>query len=150
VQKKFIIKDEDIILPTINKSGKKTEIKFASNKDALSNPLGKNNPLDRKIMTDIIRHLSSKKLTITYKYEEWCKIAMAISNTFTYEIGLNYFLKLSSLDPEKYDDKVCVNFLINCYETRKGNVNFSSIVYLANQKGYQTKYQRNGVPKVED
>ena len=74
---------------------------------------------------------------------------MAISNTFTYDIGLNYFLKLSKLDDTKYNEIVCTNFLINCYETRKGNVNFSSIIYLANQKGYQTKHQKNGVPKEE-
>mgnify|MGYP000848936914 CR=1 FL=1 len=74
---------------------------------------------------------------------------MAIANTFTYEIGLNYFLQLSSLDSDKYNKVTATNFLVNCYETRKGIVNFSSIVYLANQKGYKIKYQKNGVPKTD-
>jgi hypothetical protein len=100
-------------------------------------------------MTDIIRHLTNKNKTITYSYEEWCKVAMAIANTFTYEIGLNYFLKLSKLDTDKFNEISCTNFLNNCYETRKGKLNFRSIIYLANQKGYQTKNQKNGVPKVE-
>ena len=147
--KKFSIVNEDIIVTSKQENDKSLILKFSSNKDALYNHLGKNNPADRKIMTDIIRNLTNKKQTITNSYEEWCKVAMAISNTFTYDIGLNYFLKLSKLDDTKYNEIVCTNFLINCYETRKGNVNFSSIIYLANQKGYQTKHQKNGVPKEE-
>ena len=101
-------------------------------------------------MTDIIRFLSNKNLSITNKYEEWCKVGMAISNSFTYDIGIKYFLKLSMLDNEKFNEVTCTNFLNNCYETRKGNVNFNSIVYLANLKGYKTKKQKKGVPKAED
>lgn len=141
---------QDEIIDTVKSQVKKNvKINFVSNLDSLYNPLGKNNQCNRKIMTDIIRCLKNKKLSITYKYEEWCRVAMAVSNSFTYEIGLKYFLKLSSLDIDKYNEIVCTNFLINCYETRKGNVNFSSIIYLANLKGYKTKYQRKGVPKAE-
>jgi hypothetical protein len=147
--KPFTIQNEDVFLTTIKVGVKTTKLKFTSNGDIFNNPLGKNSPLNRKIMTDIIRHLTNKKLSITYSYEEWCKVAMAIANSFTYEIGLKYFLKLSSLDTDKYNEVNSANFLNNCYETRKGSVNFSSIVYLANQKGYKTRNQKNGVPKVE-
>lgn len=147
--KKFIIENADIIVTSKTENNKSLILKFSSNKDALYNHSGKNNSIDRKIMTDIIRYLTNKKQTITNSYQDWCKVAMAISNTFTYEIGLNYFLKLSKLDTTKYNEILCTNFLLNCFETRKGNVNFSSIIYLANQKGYQTKHQKNGVPKEE-
>lgn len=146
---KFNVNAEDIIYSTKKLIKKKIKLNFATSRDALYNPLEKNNQFDRKILTDIIRYLNSKNHSITNNYEEWCKVAMAISNAFTYDIGLKYFLKLSSLDTDKFNDISCTNFLINCYETRKGNVKFSSIVYLANQKGYKTKYQKNGVPKVE-
>lgn len=147
---KFIISDEDIVVTVKSKTKDKITIAFASNRDALYNPSERNNQFDRKIMTDIIRFLSNKNLSITNKYEEWCKVGMAISNSFTYDIGIKYFLKLSMLDNEKFNEVTCTNFLNNCYETRKGNVNFNSIVYLANLKGYKTKKQKNGVPKVED
>ena len=77
---------------------------------------------------------------------------MAIANTFTYDIGLNYFTKLSKLDGIKYNETHSTNFLNNCYETKNGSVNFASIIHLANEKGYNTKQQKikNGVPKVED
>ncbi len=144
----FVVTNEDLIVTGKSPANKNIKLSFASNLDALYNPTGKNNQFDRKIMTDIIRHLRNKKQSITHNYEEWCKVAMSIANTFTYEIGLNYFLKLSSLDTNKYNEVACTNFLINCYETRKGNINFSSLIYLANQKGYTTKYQKNGVPKT--
>lgn len=147
---KFIITEKEIITSVKSKSKDNNKIAFASNLDALHNPLKKNDTLDRKIMTDIIRFLNNKKLSITNKYEEWCKVGMAISNSFTYDIGIKYFLKLSALDNEKFNEIDCTNFLINCYETRKGSIKFSSIVYLANQKGYKTKKQKNGVPKAED
>ncbi len=145
----FVVTNEDLIVTVKSTANKNVKLSFSSNLDALYNPTGKNNQFDRKIMTDIIRHLRNKKQSITHNYEEWCKVAMSIANTFTYEIGLNYFLKLSSLDTNKYNEVACTNFLINCYETRKGNINFSSLVYLANQKGYTTKYQKNGVPKTD-
>lgn len=147
---KFIISEEDIVITAKSKSKDKITIAFASNRDALYNPSERNNQFDRKIMTDITRFLNNKNLSITNKYDEWCKVGMAISNSFTYDIGINYFLKLSMLDNEKFNEVTCTNFLNNCYETRKGNVNFNSIVYLANLKGYKTKKQKNGVPKAED
>lgn len=147
---KFILTKDDIIFPLKSKTKEQSKITFSSNLDALYNPLERNNQFDRKIMSDIIRYLTNKRLSITNKYEEWCKVGMAISNSFTYDIGIKYFLKLSSLDNEKFKEITCMNFLNNCYETRKGNVNFNSIVYLANQQGFKTQNQKNGVSKVED
>ncbi|MBW4359912.1 BT4734/BF3469 family protein [Flavobacterium taihuense] len=146
----FSVKSDDLIVLTKTKGNKETELKIVSTKDKLYNPYERNDQFNRKIMTDIIRYLSKKGSSITFSYSEWCKVAMAIANSFTYDIGLNYFLKLSVLDGTKYNEISCTNFLNNCYETRKGNVNFNSIVYLANQRGYHTKKQKNGVPKVED
>lgn len=147
--KKFNVTDEDLINLAKSKANPKAELNYATTKDKLYNPYGRNDQFDRKIIGDIIRYLTQKKLSITESYIEWCKVGMAIANSFTYEIGLNYFLKLSALDV-KYDEKSCVNFLNNCYETQNGSINFNSIVYLANQKGYQTKKQKSGVLKVGD
>lgn len=146
---RFIMTESDLISSVRSKSKDHTNLTFTTNRDALYNPFERNSQLNRKIMTDIIRYLTSKNLSITNKYEEWCKVGMAISNSFTYDIGIKYFLKLSALDIDKFNLVNCTNFLNNCYETRKGIVNFNTIVYLANHKGYSTKHQKNGVPKVE-
>jgi hypothetical protein len=149
---KYQVKNEDVIVNlTKSTNGRTRQNKFASDKDALFNPFERNNQYNRKLMSDIIRYLTNKNKSITYSYSEWCKVAMAIANTFTYDVGLNYFIKLSKLDEAKFNEVDCTNFLINCYETRKGNVSFASIIYLSNEKGYKTKQQKikEGVPKVE-
>lgn len=147
--KKFEINSVPITLPVNSKNKTNLNSNTTSHRNALYNPHERNSQFDRKIMSDIIRYLKNKKLSITYNYEDWCKVAMSISNTFTFDIGLNYFLKLSSLDSDKYSEIICTNFLINCYETKKGNISFRSIVYLANKKGYKTQSQKNGVAKEE-
>ncbi|SDH07594.1 Primase C terminal 2 (PriCT-2) [Flavobacterium omnivorum] len=121
---------------------KELKIKFASNKDALYNPKDKNKANDRKTISSIISYLSRKNLSITNSYQDWYKVAMVISNTFTYEIGEKYFLKLSSMDLHKYNETNCKNFLLNCFESRNGVVKFTSIIYLANNKGYLTQNQK--------
>lgn len=149
----FEISEAD--LPT-EKERKNTEkvnnVKLAvsSSRDTLFNPKDRNKPHDRYTIAAIIKCLEKKKCSITYSFEEWYKVAMAIANSFTYDIGEKYFLKLSTLDKEKYNELNCKNFLHNCYETRSGAVNFSTIVYFANQKDYITKKQRERGSEVVD
>lgn len=146
----FNIKNSEYLNATKLNSKKKINQNFNSNQDALFNSFERNSPYDRRLMSNVIRFLNNKNLSITDSYENWCKVAMAIANTFTFDIGIKYFLKLSKRDLQKFDESNCANFLSNCYENRKGEVAFASIIYLANQKGYKTKYQKNGVPKVEE
>lgn len=128
---------------------KKISLKYSSNRDALFNPKNRNNSYDRKLMSNLIRFLNNKNVSVTENYEDWCKVAMAISNTFTFDIGKKYFIKISKHDINKFNEENCINFLSNFYENRKSEVKFASIIYLANNKGFKTKYQKNGVPKVE-
>jgi len=140
----FDITETDLLpLEASKKKENEVELKFLSNKDALYNPAKKNIPSDRYTIAAIIRFLEKKKTSITNSYEEWYKVAMAIANTFTYDVGEKYFLKLSSFDSKKYNEIECKNFLLNCYESRSGAITFSTIVYLANEKGYLTKKQKD-------
>lgn len=140
----FEINELDI-LPVVQAKEKNIKLKFTSDKDALFNPFNKNKPIDRYTIKSIITFLEKKKLSITDSYEEWYKVAMAIANSFTHEIGEKYFLKLSSLDILKFNEFNCKNFLLHCYESREGAVKFSSIVYLAKKKGYLKKNRGIGV-----
>lgn len=139
----FEIAEKDILpVETSKEREKKVELKFVSNKDALYNPTNRNTPSDRYTIGAIIRFLEKKNLSITNSYEEWYKVAMSIANTFTYDVGEKYFVKLSSFDRSKFNEIECKNFLVNCYEIRNGAIKFSTIVYFANEKGYITKKQR--------
>jgi hypothetical protein len=140
----FEVTESDLLpIEAHQKKENKIELTFSSNKDALYNPANRNAPSDRYTIAAIIRYLTKRKASITSSYEEWYYVAMAIANTFTYDIGEKYFLKLSSLDSTKFNEKECKNFLTNCYESRSGSINFSTIVFFANKKGYLTKKQRD-------
>ena len=147
--KNFIIGNEDLIFSINLTENKSDKVISKSNRDALFNPFEKNIPSDRKTISNIIRYLNKNEKSITYSFYEWFRVAMAIANSFTFEIGLKYFLKLSLMDKDKFNEKNCTNFLINCYETRKLIIKFESIVYLAKLKGFKTKNLKNGVPKAE-
>lgn len=105
-------------------------------KDLLHNPRGKNNQFYRKTIKDITSFLRKNSLSITHSYEEWLRVAFAISNTFTYEIGLKYFLNLCSFDKDKFNETECANLLTNCYENTRGEIKFRTIIYLAVEKGF--------------
>ncbi|MBI3123550.1 MAG: PriCT-2 domain-containing protein [Ignavibacteriales bacterium] len=133
------------------KSSKIVILTHASNRDALFNPSERNKPSDRYTIGSIIKYLERKGFSITLTYEEWYKVAMAIANTFTYDIGENYFLRLSSIDKEKYNVLNCKKFLASCYESRSGVIKFNTLMFLANQKGYFTKNQRGrGTEAVDE
>lgn len=131
IDKTDILKFPGIIKP------KGSIVKTITRRNALYNPANKNKPIDRKTIQSIVRFLTKRNLSITYTYEEWYRVAYAIANTFTYEIGKNHFLSLSKLDEDKYNEVDCKNLLIYCYENSSGNINFSTIIYYANKKGYK-------------
>lgn len=135
----FSINDLDF-LETIKKNTiKATNIKVVSSRDALYNPKDRNNPRNRKTMSSIIKYLERKNKSITLNYKDWYEVAMSIANEFTYDIGVKYFNKLSKLDSQKYNEIECSNFLMKCYENRKGGFSFASIIFLATKQGYKDK-----------
>lgn len=113
-----------------------------SDRDALYNPKDRNRSLDRKTIQAIIKFLNKKGKSITSSYADWYRVSLAIANAFTHEIGEKYFLKLSVMDKEKFNETNCKNMLLNSYEIQTGKIKFNTIVYLANEQGYKTKHQK--------
>ncbi|MGA2465473.1 MAG: BT4734/BF3469 family protein [Thermodesulfobacteriota bacterium] len=146
----FVIDEIELVKPTVKNQIESTKkVKSVDNLDSLFNPQNKNNPNNRKTIQAIIKFLTKRNLSITYSYEEWYRVAYAISNTFTYDIGEKYFLSLSKIDGNKFNETNCKNMLIYCYKNKTGEINLNTIIYFANKKGYYTKNQRGvGVPKA--
>ncbi len=143
VFKPFVIDEIEVEKTEEKKNATKTNtVKSASKKDALYNPLNRNNSFDRKTIQAIIKYLTKNNLSITYTYEDWYRVAIAIANSFTYEIGEKYFLSLSRIDKNKFNETDCKNMLIYSYENRKDEISFKSIEYLAAKKGYEKKSKR--------
>jgi len=137
---------KELILTGDSKKGKKDEVikqpkkkifEQKINKNILLNPKGKNSPSDRSKIQSIIKYLTKRNISITNDYNSWYRVALAISNTFTHDIGEKYFLRLCRLDGAKHDELQSKNLLLYCYEHSKKEIFFKTIVYLAKQAGYR-------------
>lgn len=133
--------DIEIYSHSVRKSSIKKEkaTRKVNRKDALLNANGKNLPQNRLNIKSIIKYLTKRNLSITESYEKWYRVAFAIANSFTYDIGEGYFLKLCKQDKEKYNEIECKNLLINCYETTNDEIKFSTIFHYAQELGYKPK-----------
>jgi hypothetical protein len=139
----FDVKKLDSPLENVNSPQKKEKtLRPPTKRSALLTPKGKNNPYDRLKMQSIIRYLNKKNLSITETYESWYRVAYAIANTFTHDIGEKYFLQLCKMDSVKYDEINSKNILLYCYENNDSKIKFNTLVYFANQKGYNIKIKR--------
>lgn len=98
---------------------------------------------DTKIIKHIIKFLIKNDLSITDSYDSWVKVALAISQTFSYDVGERYFLQICALDKEKHSDNKSILLLKYCYNKRQHNttnaVSLSTIIYFAKQKGFAIK-----------
>lgn len=102
----------------------------------LANPQGKNNPSDKRTIQNIIKYLKNNNKSITYEYDNWLRVGLAIASSFTYELGIKHFNDLSSFDKTKYDEKNCEKMLKDCYINNKRFIKFSTIIHLACEKGF--------------
>lgn len=98
---------------------------------------GRNKKSDRETARKILIFLTKNKKSITYNYSSWLKVAFAIANSFTFDVGKDIFLKLCRLDMDLHDEYKSENLLRYCYcKRRKDEITFSSIIYLSGQAGF--------------
>jgi len=87
-------------------------------------------------MEAIIRYLEQHGRSITRSYNDWLEVAFAIVSTFEPGLGREYFLQLSRMDVDKFDEGACIRKLDECYRNSRGGYTFATIVYKARQQGY--------------
>lgn len=103
---------------------------------AFHNPEGRNKNTHRKEIKEFTNYLSKKNISITSEYENRYRIAYAISNTFTYDIGLGYFLKLCKINNQTYNEEKNIKLLMYCYENNTGWTKFNFIENIVKENGY--------------
>ncbi|UKB80230.1 BT4734/BF3469 family protein [Chryseobacterium sp. MEBOG07] len=109
----------------------------AKDKFTLHNAIEKNSQSNKREILKIINFLKREKKSITHSYDEWLRVAFAISNTFTFDLGIKYFIELSKLDELKFNESECLTLLQDCYHNSKGTINFNTIIHFAKEKGYK-------------
>jgi hypothetical protein len=96
-------------------------------------PVGRNKATKRNEIQKMIKFLKNKNLSITSDYERWFRIAYAIANTFTYDVGKKYFLQLCQLDGPRHDEEKSINILQYCYVNSRRSISFGTIRYYFNK-----------------
>ncbi|GBR75859.1 protein VirE super family [Candidatus Termititenax persephonae] len=101
----------------------------------------KNNPANKEKIIKIIRFLKKHNLSITSSYENWYRVAIAIANTFSFDIGEKFYLHLCELDKSNHNEIRSKRILEYCYLNKNTNnpITFGSIVHLAQQAGFNLK-----------
>ena len=139
--KDFHVKKEDKLEYKKNNkqilSKKDGEIFKRGKSDILNNPLRRNSPTDKKTMQNIIKFLTKNEKSITFDYDDWLRVALAIAGSFTYEVGLRYFIELSKMDGIKFNENNCKKMLEECYINNKKQINFNTIIHLASLRGFK-------------
>jgi hypothetical protein len=96
-------------------------------------PVGRNKHLKRLEIQKIIKCLQNRNLSITSTYENWYRVAYAISDTFTYDLGEKYFLQLCRLDGTKHNEDESKAMLQYCYENSRKSITFGTIQHYFNE-----------------
>lgn len=121
---------------------KKSILSKSLNKSAYATE-GLNKSEHRKIISLIIKYLKRKETSITSSFDEWLRVALAISSTFSYDLGEKYFLNLCQLDKEKHNELESKDILKYCYNNRNlemsSSISFGTIIFYAKEKGFVTK-----------
>lgn len=143
ITEKFLIKkDVKLELQTTNVAqirSIKGVVNAKEMKNILHNPLNKNSPTKKKEIQSIIKFLNKNKKSITYEYDNWLRVALAISSSFTYDLGIIFFIELSKMDESKFNEINCTNMLKECYINNKKMIKFNTVIHLAAQKGFMYK-----------
>lgn len=93
-------------------------------------------PYDRTNLERIYKFLSSHGLSITSTYEDWVKVAFAIAHTFHSVYGRKMFLKFCELDGPGHNAARSERLIYDAYKTGGKRSDFSTIMYLAQRKGF--------------
>lgn len=146
VNEKAEIYKEKLDISSVKKDRVKSKkLSDSTNKSAYATE-GLNLSDNRKNIILIIKYLKRKNLSITYSYDEWLRVAIAIAVSFSYDLGEKYFLRLCELDGVKYDESESIKLLKYCYNNRNvdlsSGITFGTIVFYAKQKGFKTKKDR--------
>lgn len=95
---------------------------------------------DTKVIKQIIRFLNKNDLSITETYDDWVKVALGISQVFSYDVGERLFLQICAFDKERHSNEKSVLLLKYCYRKRQyqttNNISISTIIYFAKLKGF--------------
>lgn len=145
VAETFFVSDGDIIVDGQDKHTKPV----SEHKQVPIKPLGWNNLIGenrkypensyyRHKLMELYKKLLKKNISITDSYENWVKVAFAISSSIHPVKGRELFLKFCRLDGAYHDEQKSERLIFDAYLKNSGKVGFQTIIYLAREKGVKS------------
>ena len=128
--KDFPIDNQSLLISIPKKTRQKNDLN--TNYFILKNHMnskGKNKTSKRVEIQKIINFLKKRSLSITSTYENWYRVAYAISSTFTYDLGEKYYLQLCRLDGARHDEELSKGILQYCYVNSRNAISFGTILF---------------------
>lgn len=125
-----------------NKAKIKSSIKKELNEDIVRTIARTSDDIARRKIKSVYVYLKNRNLSITETYERWYKVGQIIANTFSYNIGKEYFLNFCRLDKiqNKHDEEKSRDLIIKCYLNSLSPVQnplqFKSLLFYAQEKGW--------------
>lgn len=109
----------------------------------------KNKPEEKALVEAVIHFLQESAKSITASYEQWYRIAYALSEAFTYKVGLAYYLDLCALDGNRFDEPACRAMFYYCYKNADGRIKLNSLLFYAGKLGFR-QGEQNPLKSNED
>ena len=97
----------------------------------------KNKPEEKALVASVIEFLQKENLSITDAYEQWYRVAYALSEAFTYKLGLDYYLQLCAMDGNRFDEPASREMFHYCYKNADGRIKLNSLLYYATKLGFK-------------
>lgn len=102
-----------------------------------------NSEAQKKTLKRVLHFLRKRGRSITGNYEDWVRVAFAISNTFSQDFGVRCFLELCRLDGSEHNEKESEKLIERCYQKGTSSSTFKTIIYLAQSQGYILGYNKS-------
>lgn len=97
----------------------------------------KNKAEEKALVEAVIRFLQESAKSITASYEQWYRIAYALSEAFTFKVGLAYYLRLCAMDGTRFDEPACRAMFYYCYKNADGRIKLNSLLFYAGKLGFR-------------
>lgn len=137
-----LLKKNKITKSFRNKTKIQESIKNGVKEDIVRTITRKTDEVARRKIKSVYVYLRNRNLSITETYERWYKVGQIIANTFSYNIGKEYFLNFCRLDiiQNKHDEEKSRDLIIKCYLNSLSPVQnplqFKSLLFYAQEKGW--------------
>lgn len=133
----FIIEQLDL-RASVSPNKSQSEITVTEDKRRLQ---FKNKPEEKAQVEAVIRFLQESGQSITESYEQWYRMAYALSEAFTYKVGLAYYLALCAMDGNRFDEPASRGMFYYCYKNADGRIKLNSLLFYAGKLGFKNENQ---------